>query len=156
MYMYPDIRLHVSGFHLLLTHGHSRLSHLFPDTFFRLRLVAVLHDTKQVLINSQQLYQHCSELNSITMESPSPDHTFIAALSGASSSGKSTLARLLRSIFNIALPDRTLKLFILHEDDFYKPDDQIPVCFASLYIFSRVLLPISVDQDFYFSKAWRA
>jgi uridine kinase len=88
------------------------------------------------------------------MESPSPDHTFIAALSGASSSGKSTLARLLRSIFNIALPDRTLKLFILHEDDFYKPDDQIPVRFGPLYICPIISLPISTDQDVYFSEAW--
>jgi nicotinamide/nicotinate riboside kinase len=40
----------------------------------------------------------------------------IIAISGASSSGKTTLARLLRDIFP--------NTFILHEDDFYKPEDQ--------------------------------
>jgi uridine kinase len=40
----------------------------------------------------------------------------IISISGCSSSGKTTLARLLRDIFP--------HTFILHEDDFYKPDDQ--------------------------------
>lgn len=40
----------------------------------------------------------------------------IVGISGCSSSGKTTLARLLRDIF----PDT----FILHEDDFYKPEEQ--------------------------------
>lgn len=40
----------------------------------------------------------------------------IIGISGCSSSGKTTLARLLRDIFP--------NTFILHEDDFYKPDDQ--------------------------------
>jgi uridine kinase len=70
----------------------------------------------------------------------SPVSTLIIGLSGPSSSGKSTLARLLRSVFNIALRDRTLKLFILHEDDFYKPDDQIPVYSFSLPIKSEPIL----------------
>ena len=43
----------------------------------------------------------------------------IVGLSGVSSSGKTTLARLLRDIFP--------QSFILHEDDFYWPDSQIPV-----------------------------
>jgi len=43
----------------------------------------------------------------------------IVALSGASSSGKTTLARLLRDIFP--------RTFILHEDDFYKHEDELPV-----------------------------
>lgn len=90
------------------------------------------------------------------MGAPSPDHTFIVALSGASSSGKSTLARLLRSTFNIALSDRTLKLFILHEDDFYKPDDQIPVCLVVPCVWSVTFSLISTDQEVYFSEAWSA
>lgn len=45
--------------------------------------------------------------------------TLLVGLSGVSSSGKTTLARLLRDI----LPNT----FILHEDDFYWPDNQIPV-----------------------------
>lgn len=40
----------------------------------------------------------------------------IIGISGCSSSGKTTLARLLRDIFP--------NTFILHEDDFYKADDQ--------------------------------
>lgn len=43
----------------------------------------------------------------------------LVGVSGVSSSGKTTLARLLRDI----LPDA----FILHEDDFYKTDKEIPV-----------------------------
>lgn len=43
----------------------------------------------------------------------------LVGLSGPSSSGKTTIARLLRDI----LPNA----FILHEDDFYKTDAQIPI-----------------------------
>ncbi|PNS20991.1 Nicotinamide riboside kinase [Sphaceloma murrayae] len=43
----------------------------------------------------------------------------LVAISGPSSSGKTTLSRLLRDIFPTT--------FILHEDDFYKPDSEIPV-----------------------------
>ena len=42
----------------------------------------------------------------------------ILGLSGPSSSGKTTLARLLRSIFPHTL--------ILHEDDFYRPEEHLP------------------------------
>ncbi|KAL0940963.1 nicotinamide riboside kinase [Colletotrichum truncatum] len=42
----------------------------------------------------------------------------VVALSGCSSSGKTTLARLLRDIFP--------NTFILHEDDFYKPESELP------------------------------
>lgn len=45
--------------------------------------------------------------------------TFLLALSGPSSSGKTTLARLLRDVLPSA--------YILHLDDFYKHDSQIPV-----------------------------
>ncbi|KAM0261034.1 hypothetical protein ACHAQJ_002473 [Trichoderma viride] len=43
----------------------------------------------------------------------------IVALSGCSSSGKTTLARLLRDIFP--------NTFILHEDDFYRPEVELPM-----------------------------
>ncbi|OAR02867.1 hypothetical protein LLEC1_01756 [Akanthomyces lecanii] len=43
----------------------------------------------------------------------------VVAISGCSSSGKTTLSRLLRDIFP--------STFILHEDDFYKTDKDIPL-----------------------------
>ncbi|KAI5918794.1 P-loop containing nucleoside triphosphate hydrolase protein [Camillea tinctor] len=43
----------------------------------------------------------------------------IVGISGASSSGKTTLARLLRDIFP--------NTFILHEDDFYRPETELPM-----------------------------
>lgn len=43
----------------------------------------------------------------------------IIGISGCSSSGKTTLARLLRDIFP--------HTFILHQDDFYKPEEEIPI-----------------------------
>ncbi|KAI1411685.1 P-loop containing nucleoside triphosphate hydrolase protein [Hypoxylon sp. FL1857] len=43
---------------------------------------------------------------------------FIVGISGASSSGKTTLARLLRDVFP--------NTFVLHEDDFYKPETELP------------------------------
>ncbi|KAK3387234.1 P-loop containing nucleoside triphosphate hydrolase protein [Podospora didyma] len=43
----------------------------------------------------------------------------VVGISGCSSSGKTTLARLLRDIFP--------GTFILHEDDFYKPEEQLPI-----------------------------
>ncbi|ERS94974.1 hypothetical protein HMPREF1624_08686 [Sporothrix schenckii ATCC 58251] len=48
------------------------------------------------------------------------DHrAIVVGISGCSSSGKTTLARLLRDVF----PNS----FILHEDDFYKNDKDIPI-----------------------------
>ncbi|KAI2771817.1 P-loop containing nucleoside triphosphate hydrolase protein [Daldinia loculata] len=43
---------------------------------------------------------------------------FIVGISGASSSGKTTLARLLRDVFP--------NTFVLHEDDFYRPETELP------------------------------
>ncbi len=67
----------------------------------------------------------------------SPSKTIIIGLSGPSSSGKTTLARLLRSIFNVSVTvpvaddedgtgekEYRLSLFILHQDDFYKTDKE--------------------------------
>ncbi|KAL6882374.1 P-loop containing nucleoside triphosphate hydrolase protein [Trichoderma longibrachiatum] len=48
-----------------------------------------------------------------------PKKALIVALSGCSSSGKTTLARLLRDIFP--------NTFILHEDDFYRPEAELPI-----------------------------
>ncbi|KAK3297725.1 P-loop containing nucleoside triphosphate hydrolase protein [Chaetomium fimeti] len=45
--------------------------------------------------------------------------TIIIGISGCSSSGKTTLARLLRDMFP--------ETFILHEDDFYKPESELPI-----------------------------
>ena len=57
---------------------------------------------------------------------PSSSYTLVVGLSGPSSSGKTTLARQLRSIFNTESNTAKLNLFILHEDDFYKTDKDIP------------------------------
>ncbi|KAK3675086.1 ribosylnicotinamide kinase [Recurvomyces mirabilis] len=51
--------------------------------------------------------------------SASRPKALLISISGPSSSGKTTLSRLLRDIF----PNTS----ILHEDDFYKPDAQIPM-----------------------------
>jgi len=54
------------------------------------------------------------------MSTPSPPpKTFVVGISGLSSSGKTTLSRLLRSTFPSS--------FILHQDDFYWPDGDIPL-----------------------------
>ncbi|KAL4932745.1 ribosylnicotinamide kinase [Aspergillus undulatus] len=67
--------------------------------------------------------------------------TSIIALSGPSSSGKTTLARLLQQIFSNqptaqeeaqtaqqpqSQDRKQISTFIIHEDDFYQPDDKIP------------------------------
>ncbi|KAJ6008192.1 Phosphoribulokinase/uridine kinase [Penicillium herquei] len=59
------------------------------------------------------------------------DHpsAIVVGISGPSSSGKTTLARLLQRIFcgvDLQSSDSKLNTFIIHEDDFYYPDDQIP------------------------------
>jgi nicotinamide/nicotinate riboside kinase len=46
-------------------------------------------------------------------------NALLVGISGLSSSGKTTLARLLRDVFP--------NVFILHEDDFYKTDTEIPI-----------------------------
>jgi nicotinamide/nicotinate riboside kinase len=49
----------------------------------------------------------------------------VIGISGPSSSGKTTLARLLQRIFNGAKSaSENLNTFIIHEDDFYFPDDK--------------------------------
>jgi nicotinamide/nicotinate riboside kinase len=49
--------------------------------------------------------------------------SLIIGISGPSSSGKTTLARLLRDIFP--------NTFILHEDDFYRPEPEYVWLFRS-------------------------
>ncbi|AEO61584.1 hypothetical protein MYCTH_2311889 [Thermothelomyces thermophilus ATCC 42464] len=48
-----------------------------------------------------------------------PPRTITIGISGCSSSGKTTLARLLRDMFP--------ETFILHEDDFYKAESELPI-----------------------------
>ena len=55
---------------------------------------------------------------------PGPGSTVLIALSGPTCSGKTTISRLLRD----TLAPRAL---ILHQDDFYKPDAQIPLATTS-------------------------
>ncbi|CAI7631933.1 unnamed protein product [Penicillium glandicola] len=60
---------------------------------------------------------------------PAHDKAVIIGISGPSSSGKTTLARLLQRVFcgvDLRSKDKHLNTFIIHEDDFYFPDDKIP------------------------------
>ncbi|CAG8904679.1 unnamed protein product [Penicillium egyptiacum] len=60
---------------------------------------------------------------------PVHEKAVIIGISGPSSSGKTTLARLLQRVFcgvNLKPKDSRLNTFIIHEDDFYFPDDKIP------------------------------
>jgi pantothenate kinase-related protein Tda10 len=64
------------------------------------------------------------EHNKMTDLTP-PPKALIVGISGPSSSGKTTLARLLQRVFcGVSLQAETLNTFIIHEDDFYYPDDQ--------------------------------
>ncbi|KAK2746605.1 ribosylnicotinamide kinase [Onygenales sp. PD_40] len=79
---------------------------------------------------------------------PQRRKTIVIGISGPSSSGKTTLARLLRTVFTPApeqdrheagdgkkdtgeAEEGAVRAFIIHEDDFYKPDDQIPITTTS-------------------------
>ncbi|PWY87643.1 P-loop containing nucleoside triphosphate hydrolase protein [Aspergillus heteromorphus CBS 117.55] len=61
-----------------------------------------------------------------TPKSKPQSKTTIIGISGPSSSGKTTLARLLQTIFSHLNPS-LLRTFIVHEDDFYHSDDKIPL-----------------------------
>lgn len=81
---------------------------------------------------------------------PSPP-TILMGLSGPSSSGKTTLARLLRSVVNLSVSEGgkeyKLSLFVLHEDDFYKVDKEYVFNFLASILFSPsccVLHPVSL------------
>ena len=71
------------------------------------------------------------------------DRVFVIGLSGSSSSGKTTLARLLRTVFNVSALEttngRSGKLFIFHQDDTYKTDIE----FVSHHAMLNSGLPIS-------------
>ncbi|KAJ5783356.1 uncharacterized protein N7518_009033 [Penicillium psychrosexuale] len=63
------------------------------------------------------------------MSKPTDGKAVIIGISGPSSSGKTTLARLLQRVFcgvNLKPKATRLNTFIIHEDDFYFPDDKIP------------------------------
>jgi pantothenate kinase-related protein Tda10 len=74
------------------------------------------------------------------------DRAFVIGLSGPSSSGKTTLARLLRTVFNVPASEttngRSSKLFIFHQDDAYKTDTE----FVSHHAMLNSGLPISHEM----------
>jgi nicotinamide/nicotinate riboside kinase len=59
---------------------------------------------------------------SATAQARNKNPVTVIGISGPSSSGKTTLARLLQRIFSHA--NENLQTFIMHEDDFYLPDDR--------------------------------
>lgn len=75
----------------------------------------------------KQESQHQTTRKSIAEEKKK---TIVIGLSGPSSSGKTTLARLLKTIFSVSGRVRT---FIIHEDDFYFPDDKWVLPTASFF-----------------------
>ncbi|KAI5855916.1 P-loop containing nucleoside triphosphate hydrolase protein [Tricharina praecox] len=74
---------------------------------------------QRLLINNQLPGQLLVSTPSSTLTTMASPTTFIVGLSGLSSTGKTTLSRLLRSL----IPSS----FILHQDDFYHPDGAIPL-----------------------------
>ena len=99
--------------------------------------------------NERRTFAHVPDRNSLDMERlaaisrrqhPDPSketeelrppagaklETIIIGLSGPSSSGKTTLARLLREIFNLQVAGLKVSLAILHQDDAYKTDKDVP------------------------------
>lgn len=87
----------------------------------------------------------------------------IVGISGPSSSGKTTLARLLQRIFcGVRLDGSSeaetqgqsaqhqngkLNTFIIHEDDFYFPDDQYVSPFSFPLGFFRYCLPLLISDS---------
>src|SRR6187402_71481 len=72
---------------------------------------------------------------------------YIVGISGPSSSGKTTLARLLQSVCNVDVFSGkcSVKLFILYEDDFYKTNiELVPIIplFDHHYPFTAFLTDI--------------
>lgn len=68
------------------------------------------------------------------MSNPVHEKAVVIGISGPSSSGKTTLARLLQRVFcgvNLKPEDSRLNTFIIHEDDFYFPDDKCVYTFFS-------------------------
>ena len=72
-----------------------------------------------------------SESKSSTLPSgTATSNTILVGISGPSSSGKTTIARLLRRIFSVPQLDGAsekevgIETFIVHEDDFYHTDDK--------------------------------
>ena len=66
--------------------------------------------------------QHCSSPSIYYSVMAMNSLNILIGLSGPSCSGKTTLARLLKSSFDVDIPGRSLNLKILPEDDFYKTD----------------------------------
>ncbi len=70
--------------------------------------------------------------------------TILIGLSGPSSSGKTTLAWLLRSVVNFSVveggKEYRLSLFVLHEDDFYKVDKEYVSFSPSPYIVVSIVI----------------
>ncbi|KAK2768457.1 ribosylnicotinamide kinase [Arachnomyces sp. PD_36] len=76
----------------------------------------------------------CESTSSALQPGAPKQETIIVGISGPSSSGKTTIARLLRRIFSVSRGDEGasdkdagIESFLVHEDDFYYTDDKIPL-----------------------------
>ncbi|KAI5293650.1 ribosylnicotinamide kinase [Ascosphaera acerosa] len=58
------------------------------------------------------------------MTAASSEQILLVGIGGPSSGGKTTLARLLLQVFQGGGAATDVGAFIIHEDDFYKPDDK--------------------------------
>lgn len=87
------------------------------------RPTAQLHNSTSASLLSTTLHAY---LDTMTENAGKPPQkALIVGISGPSSSGKTTLARLLQSIFcGLAVDGGQLHSFIVHEDDFYVPDNR--------------------------------
>ncbi|KIX06357.1 uncharacterized protein Z518_04333 [Rhinocladiella mackenziei CBS 650.93] len=86
---------------------------------------------------SETQRQKNAKLDAENPSTASSPWTILIGISGPSCSGKTTLARLLKAIFNFSITvpsgeggadeEWKLSLFVLHQDDFYKTDKDVPV-----------------------------
>ena len=97
-------------------HGHNFGTDLKPPEGSKFRSSTLSSKSLRKILKSCKSHAKTA----MALHASSPSSALLIGLSGPSSSGKTTLARLLRTIFQ---PN----LLILHQDDFYRPEAELPV-----------------------------